>query len=119
LEIFNFFRKFGSNLQNECSGSSVIIQKFNSTSLFAAGTTRGGVTAERFCAAFPHAGTSPSPWRLRRALSQPGELIPAINSHSRRRRSHFFPSALLHHRVAPPLAVVLVEPRQSFPATST
>ena len=79
----------------------------------------GGVTAERFCAAFPRAGTSPSPWRLHRALSQPGELIPAINSHSRRRRSHFFPSALLHHRVAPPLAVVLVEPRQSFPATST
>ena len=40
-------------------------------------------------AAFPRAGTSPSPWRLRRALSQPGELIPAINSHRRRRRHRF------------------------------
>ena len=44
-----------------------------------------------FFAAFPRAGTSPSPWRLRCALSQPGELIPAINSHSSRRRSHSSP----------------------------
>ena len=42
-----------------------------------------------FFAAFPRAGTSPSPWRLRCALSQPGELIPAINSHRRRRRHRF------------------------------
>ena len=48
----------------------------------------GGSPPSKF-AAFPRVGTSPSPWRLRRALSQPGELIPAINSHRRRRRHRF------------------------------
>ena len=40
LEIFNFFRKFGSNLKNGSSGSSVIISKIISTSLLTAGATR-------------------------------------------------------------------------------
>ena len=48
----------------------------------------GGSPPSKF-AAFPCVGTSPSPWRLRRVLSQPGELIPAINSHRRRRRHRF------------------------------
>jgi len=46
LEIFNFFRKFLSNLRNECSGSSVIISKIH-LHLSACRRRHAEVTADR------------------------------------------------------------------------
>ena len=78
----------------------------------------GGSPPIKF-AAFPRVGTSPSPWRLRRALSQPGELIPAINSLIATVVPPISPSALLRRQLAPPLAVASVEQHPSCPATPT
>ena len=116
MEIFNFFRKFGSNLKNGSSGSSVIISKKSTPPHCLPPAPRGGHRRSNF-AAFPRAGTSPSPWHLRRALSQPGELIPAINSLIATVVPPISPSALLRRQLAPPLAVASVEQHPSCPAT--
>ena len=114
MEIFNFYRKFESNLLNELSGKTVNKLKFHRSSFTPPACRRRSVLA-----AFPRAGTSPSPWRLRRALSQPGELIPAINSLIATVVPPISPSALLRRQLAPPLAVASVDQHPSCPATPT
>jgi len=88
LEIFNFFRKFESNLKNRLSGSSVNNSKIK-IDIAAYRRRHAATAAERF-APLSHALTrSRCRGGLERALSTPGNPFPAINSNSRRRRPRF------------------------------
>ena len=78
LEIFNFFRKFLSNLWNKCSGSSVIISKIQ-LHLTACRRRHAEFTADRF-SPLSRAVTRPNlRGKFARVLSTPHALLLAIN----------------------------------------
>ena len=78
LEIFNFFRKFLSNLRYECSGSSVIISKFH-LHLTVCRRRHAEFTADRF-SPLSRAVTRPNlRGEFARVLSSPYALKLAIN----------------------------------------
>ena len=75
LEIFNFFRKFLSNLKNRLSGSSVNNAKFKN--YIAAHRRRHAVCLPpTFFAAFTRGNTPMSPWRTRPCAGDVGRLLP-------------------------------------------
>ena len=78
MEIFNFFRKFLSNLRNECSGSSVIISKIH-LHLSACRRRHAEVTADRI-SPLSRAVTHPNlRGEFAHVLSTPHALLLAIN----------------------------------------